>query len=107
MKEGTMPQNAEPESPPLDIVPRILPSVSISADMKINLGDYNSASAFVSLSGVTAATTEDEMDAALANAKIAWDKLRADLGAKINQIRVDRTDELDAGQEARAQRRGA
>lgn len=105
-----MAQTDQPEgSPPLDIVPsgRILPSVSISADMKVNLGDYNSAGAFVSISGVTAETTEAEMDAALANGKIAWDKLRADLGAKVKQIRQDRAAELDAGQEARAQRRGA
>lgn len=95
LKEGTMAQTDPEGSAPLDIVPRILPSVSISADMKINLGDYNSAGAFVSISGVTAETTEAEMDAALANGKIAWDKLRADLGAKVKQIRAEREAERE------------
>jgi hypothetical protein len=92
----------------LDIVPsgRILPSVSISADMKVNLGDYNSAGAFVSISGVTAETTEAEMDAALANGKIAWDKLRADLREKLQAIRAEREAETEAEHERRAQRRG-
>jgi hypothetical protein len=63
------------------------PSLSLSVEMKLNLGNYNSAGAFVSMSGVTAETTEDEMDRLLANGHVAWEKLRADLAEKVRQLK--------------------
>ena len=47
------------------------------------------------------------MEAALANGRIAWDKLRADLREKVQAIRAERDAELEAEQDRRAQRRGA
>ena len=102
-----MGKNEGDEAPALDIVPatRIEPTLSISVDMKVNLGDYNSAGAFVSMSGVTADTTPEEMDRVLANGKVAWDKLRADLSAKVAAIRAQRDAERDAEFEGRQSRR--
>ena len=113
-----MPRNGDgdQEPPALDIVPstRIEPTLSISVDMKVNLGDYNSAGAFVSMSGVTAETTPEEMDRVLETGKIAWDKLRADLSAKVQAIRGEREAALEqqrlereAAAEERAERRRA
>lgn len=63
------------------------PSLSLSVEMKVNLGNYNSVGAFVSMSGVTAETTEDEMDRLLSNGRVAWEKLRADLTEKVRQLK--------------------
>jgi len=63
------------------------PSLSLSVEMKVNLGSYNSAGAFVSMSGVTRETTEEEMDGLLANGRMAWEKLRADLAEKVRQLK--------------------
>jgi hypothetical protein len=63
------------------------PSLSLSVEMKVNLGNYNSAGAFVSMSGVTAETTQEEMDGLLANGRVAWEKLRADLAKKVTQLK--------------------
>lgn len=63
------------------------PSLSLSVEMKVNLGNYQSASAFVSMSGVTAETTQEEMDGLLENGRVAWEKLRADLAKKITQLK--------------------
>jgi hypothetical protein len=65
-------------------------SLSISVEQKLNLGNYNSAGVFVSMSGVTAETTEDEMNRLLANGRLAWDKLRADLATKVAEIKQRR-----------------
>ena len=62
-------------------------SLSLSVEMKVNLGNYNSASAFVSMSGVTAETTQEEMDGLLENGRVAWEKLRADLSKKVTQLK--------------------
>ena len=70
--------------------PKQEPTLSISVEMKINLGNYNSASAFVSMSGLTAETTEDDMDRLLSNGRVAWEKLRADLSAKVTEIKQRR-----------------
>jgi hypothetical protein len=63
------------------------PTLSVSVEMKVNLGNYNSAAAFVSMTGVTAETTEEEMDRLLSNGRVAWDKLRADLAEKVRELK--------------------
>jgi hypothetical protein len=63
------------------------PSLSVSVEMKVNLGNYSSASAFVSMSGVTTETTEEQMDRLLSNGRVAWEKLRADLAEKVNRLK--------------------
>jgi len=63
------------------------PRLAISVEMKVNLGNYESGSAFVSMNGLTARTAPEEMEALLANGQLAWDKVRTDLAAKVAEIR--------------------
>lgn len=63
-------------------------SISLSVDRKINLGNFESAGAFVSISGVTAETTEEEIDALIAgNGALAFAKIAASLNEKVKAAR--------------------
>ena len=65
-------------------------SASVSVSMKVNLGNYQSADVFVSLSGVTPETTEDEMDALITgNVEAAYKKCLAAVKAKCREVRSD------------------
>lgn len=66
------------------------PTVSISVSMKANLGNYESADAFVSLSGLKEGTTEEEIERLLDTGKIAWTVMTARLGEKIAELRAKR-----------------
>lgn len=50
-------------------------TTAVSVDYKVNLGNYESASTFVSISGVTKDTTPEEMDEMIEQSKIAFSKI--------------------------------
>ncbi len=63
------------------------PRATVSASMKVNLGNYSSAEAFVSVQGVRAETTAEEVEALMeTTGKIAWTALKAKLMAKIADL---------------------
>ena len=63
-------------------------SGSISISMKVNLGNYESADAFLSLSGITAETTQEEIDELLdGNVKISYDALKLRMRERIGDLR--------------------
>lgn len=64
------------------------PTVTLSLSMKVNLGNYESAEAFLSISGVGMSTTQEEIDAVLDGpARIAYDALKARMGEKVAELR--------------------
>lgn len=61
---------------------------TISLSMKINLGNYESAEAFISLSNINEQTTQEEIDRLLdGNMKIGYDSLKLRMAQRINSIR--------------------
>ena len=63
-------------------------SLSLSLSRKINLGNFESADVFLSLSGITVDTTEAEMDELLdGNGALAFKKLSARIKEKVDQAR--------------------
>lgn len=61
---------------------------TVSVSMKLNLGNYQSADVFVSLSGVGPETTEADMDDLLqGNITVAYQKCLASVKAKCREIR--------------------
>jgi hypothetical protein len=66
-------------------------SATLSIAMKVNLGNYESADAFLSLSGITPETTQEEMEDLLDGpARIAYDALKVRLGARVADLRSKR-----------------
>lgn len=63
---------------------------SLSVEMKVNLGNYESASAFVSIQNVAPDTSAEEIDACLAQGALAWEALKTDLRAKVKELRSGR-----------------
>jgi len=64
--------------------PEVKPlSLCISATRRVNLGNYESADVFLSISNVTEQTTQEEIDALLnGNGKIAYSSLTRALQEK-------------------------
>lgn len=63
-------------------------SLSMSISRKVNLGNYESADVFISISGITAETTSEQMDELLEkNGALAYGKLRADLTKKLDEVK--------------------
>lgn len=63
-------------------------SLSVSVSRKINLGNYESADVFLSVSGVTAQTTEAEVDELLATTgKLAYSKIAAQVNARVGELK--------------------
>lgn len=58
-------------------------SLSVSVSRKVNLGNYESADFFLSVSGIVPGTTEEEIAALVENeGKIAYRLLAAELNAR-------------------------
>lgn len=63
------------------------PTISISMSRKINLGNYESAECFVSISGVRAGMTTEELTPLMDTGKVAWDAVRQELLAGLRKSR--------------------
>jgi len=63
------------------------PTVSVSVAMKVNLGNYESADAFISVSGLEAGATEAQIEELLDTGHLAWGMLTTRLGAKVSEMR--------------------
>lgn len=63
------------------------PRVSVSVAMKVNLGNYESADAFVSVSGLKEGATAAEIEALLDTGKLAWSLMTTRLGAKVAELK--------------------
>jgi hypothetical protein len=61
------------------------PTVSVSIAFKKNLGNYQSADYFVSLSGLKAGTTVEQMQPLLETGRLAWEVIRAALAEQIKR----------------------
>jgi hypothetical protein len=64
-----------------------LPRVSVSLGRKINMGNYESLDVHVSLSGFTAETTEEEMEAAIANGRVGYNLVVGEINRRVRAIR--------------------
>ena len=73
------------------------PAVSVSMEMHINLGNYESAKCFVSLSGLHVETSPREMEALLDTGKIAYEAIRARLKEKVKTIRAEGQHPTESG----------
>lgn len=61
------------------------PTITVSVARKINLGNYESADYFVSLSGIKAGMTAEEMKPLMDTGKVAWDTVRSALMEQIKK----------------------
>ncbi|MFN0131260.1 MAG: hypothetical protein ACKVW3_01815 [Phycisphaerales bacterium] len=63
-------------------------TATLSVARKVNLGNYESAEVFLSISGITAETTADEIDDMLQGGPaLAYDALRAATKRKADALR--------------------
>lgn len=65
-------------------------TISISVSRKVNLGNYESADVFVSLSGLSPDVSDEEITIALTGASRIFDAIRRDVNAKANALRGGR-----------------
>ncbi len=63
------------------------PTISVSMSRKLNLGNYESADCFVSISGVRAGMTADDLSPLMATGKVAWEAVRAELLTGMKRVR--------------------
>ena len=62
---------------------------TVSISMKVNLGNYESADAFLSVSGITRNTTNEELAELLdGKMKITYDALKLRMAERIHQLRA-------------------
>ena len=61
--------------------------VSISLSRKVNLGNYESADAFISLSDVPLDVTEEEIEDALDTGRLVWERMTPRLIAQARERR--------------------
>ncbi len=64
------------------------PRVTVSVEMKVNLGNYESAGVGLILSGIAPGTSEEEIAELLDTGKIAYDKMREHLKEKVAETRA-------------------
>jgi hypothetical protein len=66
-------------------------TATLSVSMKVNLGNYESADAFMSVSGITADTTAEEVQELLDGpAKVSYDILKVRLAARAADLKAKR-----------------
>jgi len=66
-------------------------SGSLSVAMKVNLGNYESADAFISISSITENTTEEQINQLLdGNMRITYNALRERLKERIIKLRTEK-----------------
>jgi hypothetical protein len=65
------------------------PTVSVSMGMKINLGSYESADVFCSVSGLHVGATEAEIDELLDTGRIAYERIREKLKERVSAVRAE------------------
>ncbi len=65
------------------------PRIAVTIDRKINLGNYESASVGLVLSGVPVGATVEEIDAMLDTGKIMYDQMRARLQEQVAEKRKE------------------
>lgn len=63
------------------------PTAAVSMAKKINLGNYESAEFFVSVSGIKAGMTAEQIAPLLDTAKMAWDQVREALTEQVRNAR--------------------
>lgn len=61
--------------------------LSMSVDFKVNLGNYESASVFVCLSGVPIGATEEDIEYAMDTAGLAWEVIRDKVRAQAEGLK--------------------
>ena len=64
------------------------PTITVSMARKVNMGNYESADCFVSINGVSAGMTAEDMAPLLDTAKVAWDQVRAALVEQVRQTKA-------------------
>jgi len=62
--------------------------ISMSVDRKINLGNYESGSVFLSLTNVPVGASREEIEAALVTSKITFDVLKDAVNARVADMRA-------------------
>ena len=63
------------------------PTITVSVAAKVNLGNYESADAFVSISGLEAGATEYQIEELLDTGKLAWSLMTKRLNAKVAEMK--------------------
>lgn len=63
------------------------PRIAVTLDRKINLGNYESASVGLVLSGVPVGATVEEIDAMLDTGRIMYDQMRARIQEQVVERR--------------------
>ncbi len=66
------------------------PTITVSASMKVNLGNYESADAYVGISGLPASATEEQIEELLATGKVAWSMVTKHLQERVQEMRSRR-----------------
>lgn len=69
------------------------PTIAISMSRKINMGNYESAECFVSISGVTEDMTAEQLEPLMETGKVAWELVRARLTEQVRDMRKPPDDE--------------
>lgn len=64
-------------------------TTTVSVSHKVNLGNYESAEVFVSVSGITASDTPTDIEEMLAQSKIAYDFIKDKIREKAANLRQE------------------